>query len=56
MTDNIINTLQTELAKDLILFENKADNDALSQLDLVLISEVYQKVYQTLHEIKVTIK
>jgi len=56
MTDNLINTLQTELAKDLILFEYKVDNDALSQSDLALISEVYQKVYQTLHEIKVTTK
>ena len=56
MTDSIINTLQTDLAKDLIKFEHIANNNALSDSDLKLISEVYQKVYQTLHEIKVTIK
>jgi len=51
MTDSTIKTLQTGLAQDLIKFEHKADNDALSEEDLKLISDTYQKVYQTLHEI-----
>lgn len=51
MTDNVIKTLQTELAQDLVKFEHKVNNDALSKEDLKLISETYQTVYQTLHEI-----
>jgi hypothetical protein len=54
MTDNIIKTLQTGLAQDLIKFEHKTNHDALSEADLKLISDAYQKVYQTLHEINVT--
>lgn len=54
MTDSTIKTLQTSLAKDLVKFEHSADNDALSQSDLKLISEAYQRVYQTLHEINTT--
>ena len=53
MTDNI-KALQTRLAQDLIKIEHKADYDALSKEDLKLISETYQKVYQTLHEINIT--
>ena len=51
MTDSTIKTLQTSLAQDLIKFEHKVNNDALSEADLKLISDAYQKVYQTLHEI-----
>ncbi len=51
MTDNVIKTLQTELAQDLIKFEHTVNNDTLSEEDLKLISETYQTVYQTLHEI-----
>ena len=51
MTDNVINTLQTGLAQDLVKFEHKADYDALSEEDLKLISETYQTIYQTLHDI-----
>jgi hypothetical protein len=54
MTDNVIKTLQTELAQDLIKFEHKVNHDALSETDLKLISDAYQKVYQTLHEINIT--
>ena len=54
MTDNIIKTLQTGLAQDLVKFEHKADYDALSEEDLKLISETYQTIYQTLHEINIT--
>jgi len=51
MTDNVIKTLQTGLAQDLVKFEHKADHDALSEEDLKLISETYQTIYQTLHDI-----
>ena len=51
MTDNVIKTLQTGLAQDLIKFEHKANYDSLSEENLESISETYQKVYQTLHEI-----
>ena len=51
MTDNVIKTLQAELAQDLVKFEHAVDNDTLSDEDLKLISEAYQTVYQTLHEI-----
>lgn len=51
MTDNVIKTLQTGLAQDLIKFEHKANHDSLSKENLESISETYQKVYQTLHEI-----
>ena len=51
MTDNVIKTLQTGLAQDLVKFEHKADYDALSEEDLKLISETYQTIYQTLHDI-----
>ena len=51
MTDNVIKTLQTGLAQDLIKFEHKANHDSLSEENLESISETYQKVYQTLHEI-----
>ena len=54
MTDNIIKTLQTGLAQDLVKFEHKANYDALSEEDLKLISETYQTIYQTLHEINIT--
>jgi len=54
MTDSTIKTLQTGLAQDLIKFEHKVNNDALSEEDLKLISDAYQKVYQTLHEINIT--
>lgn len=53
MTDSTIKTLQTSLAQDLIKFEHKVNNDALSEEDLKLISDAYQKVYQTLHEINI---
>ena len=46
MTDNVIKTLQTELAQDLVKFEQQVTEE-----DLILISEAYQTVYQTLHEI-----
>jgi len=51
MTDNVIKTLQTGLAQDLVKFEHKANHDALSEEDLKLISETYQTIYQTLHDI-----
>ena len=51
MTDNVIKTLQTGLAQDLIKFEHKANYDSLSEENLESISQTYQKVYQTLHEI-----
>ena len=51
MTDNVIKTLQTTLAQDLVKFEHKANYDALSEEHLELISETYQKIYQTLHDI-----
>lgn len=51
MTDNVIKTLQTRLAQDLVKFEHVVDNDALSESDLELISETYQTVYQVLHDI-----
>ena len=54
MTDNVIKTLQTGLAQDLIKFEHKADHDALSEEDLKLISETYQTIYQVLHNINTT--
>ena len=54
MADSAIKTLQTSLAQDLIKFEHKVNNDALSEADLKLISDTYQKVYQTLHEINIT--
>ena len=54
MTVNVLKTLQTKLAHDLVRFEHVTDNDALSNSDLKLISEAYQKVYQTLHEIITT--
>ena len=54
MADSAIKTLQTSLAQDLIKFEHKVNNDALSEEDLKLISDAYQKVYQTLHEINTT--
>ena len=54
MTDSTIKTLQTSLAQDLIKFEHKVNHDALSETDLKLISDAYEKVYQTLHEINIT--
>lgn len=51
MTDNVIKTLQTRLAQDLIKFEHKANHDALSEEDLKLISKTYQTIYQILHDI-----
>jgi len=54
MTDNVINTLQTGLAQDLVKFEHKANHDALSKEDLKLISETYQTIYQVLHDINTT--
>jgi len=51
MTDNVIKILQTGLAQDLVKFEHKSDRDALSKEDLKLISETYQTIYQTLHDI-----
>ena len=51
MTDNVVKKLQTGLAQDLVKFEHKADHDALSKEDLKLISETYQTIYQTLHDI-----
>jgi hypothetical protein len=52
--NGIIKTLQTSLAQDLIKFEHKVNHDVLSETDLKLISDAYQKVYQTLHEINIT--
>lgn len=54
MTEDVIKALQTKLAHDLVEFEHVADNQALSKSDLKLISEAYEKVYQTLHEIIIT--
>ena len=51
MTDNVIKTLQTRLAQDLIKFEHKDNHDALSEEDLKLISKTYQTIYQILHDI-----
>ena len=51
MTDNVVKKLQTGLAQDLVKFEHKANHDALSKEDLKLISETYQTIYQTLHDI-----
>jgi len=55
MIDNVIKTIQTGLAQDLIKFEHKANHDALSEEDLKLINDTYQKIYQTLHEINITV-
>ena len=54
MTDNVIKTLQTGLAQDLVKFEHKVKHDALSEEHLKLISETYQTIYQTLHDINTT--
>jgi hypothetical protein len=51
MNENVIKTLQTGLAQDLIKFERAVGHDALSETDLTLIKETYQKVYSTLHDI-----
>ena len=47
MTDNVIKTLQTGLAQDLVKFEHKANYDALSEEDLKLISDTTSKIPHT---------
>lgn len=54
MTNNVIKTLQTGLAQDLVKFEHKANHDALREEDLKLINETYQTIYQVLHDINTT--
>lgn len=51
MTDNVIKTLQTELAQDLVKFEQQADDGTFNEEELKLIVETYQQVYYKLHEI-----